>query len=124
VKAARWYLERAYELLARGDPYDAAEKVWAAVKSATEALTSRVLAARVPPKGSGWRIFVKEAFLKAGLSEEEAEKLAAYFIEVRDRLHGACFYGLLYEEGEHKPLMEKARWYVDLIERVLERLPG
>ena len=53
VKAARWYLERAYELLARGDPYDAAEKVWAAVKSATEALTSRVLAARVPPKVRG-----------------------------------------------------------------------
>jgi HEPN domain-containing protein len=124
VKAARWYLERAYELLAHGDPYDAAEKVWAAVKAATEALTIRVLAAPVPPKGSGWRIFVKEAFLKAGLSEEEAEKLAAYFIEVRDRLHGACFYGLLYEENEHKPLMERAKWYIDLVERVLERLPG
>jgi len=124
VKAARWYLERAYELPARGDPYDAAEKVWAAVKSATETLTSRVLAAPVPPKGSGWRIFVKEAFLKAGLSEEEAEKLAAYYIDVRDRLHGACFYGLLYEESEHKPLMERARWYIDLVERVLERLPS
>jgi hypothetical protein len=124
VKAARWYLERAYELPARGDTYDAAENVWAAVKSATETLTSRVLAAPVPPKGSRWRIFVKEAFLKAGLSEEEAEKLAAYYIDIRDRLHGACFYGLLYEEGEHKPLTEKARWYVDLIERVLERLPG
>ena len=67
---------------------------------------------------------MKEAFVKAGLSEEEAEKLAAYYIEVRDRLHGACFCGLLYEESEHKPLMEKAGWYVDLIERVLERLPG
>lgn len=124
VKAARWYLERAYELPARGDPYDAAENVWAAVKSATKTLTSRVLAAPVPTKGSGWRIFVKEAFLKAGLSEEEAEKLAAYYIDVRDRLHGACFYGLLYEESEHKPLMERTRWYIDLVERVLERLPS
>jgi hypothetical protein len=124
VKAARWYLERAYELLARGDPYDAAEKVWAAVKAATEALTVKVLAKRAPPEDWTWRRFVKGAFVKAGLSEEEAEKLAAYYIDVRDRLHGACFYGLLYEEGEHKPLMEKARWYVDLIERVLERLPG
>jgi hypothetical protein len=119
VKAARWYLGRAYELLARGDPYDAAEKVWAAVKTATEALTVKVLAKRAPPEGWTWRRFVK-----AGLSEEETEKLAAYYIDVRDRLHGACFYGLLYEEGEHKPLMEKARWYVDLIERVLERVPG
>jgi len=124
VKAARWYLERAYELLARGDPYDAAEKVWAAVKAATEALTVKVLAKRAPPGDWTWRRFVKEAFVKAGLSEEEAEKLAAYYIDVRDRLHGACFYGLLYEEGEHKPLMKKARWYVDLIERALERLPG
>ena len=119
MKAARWYLERAHELLARGDPYDAAEKVWAAVKTATEALTVKVLAKRAPPEDWTWRRFVK-----AGLSEEEAEKLTAYYIDVRDRLHGACFYGLLYEEGEHKPLMEKARWYVDLIERVLERLPG
>lgn len=53
VKAAPWYLERAYELPARGDPYDAAENVWAAVKSATETLTSRVLAAPVPPKVRG-----------------------------------------------------------------------
>jgi hypothetical protein len=29
---------------------------------------------------------VKEAFLKAGLSEKEAEDLAAYFIDVRKRL--------------------------------------
>jgi len=120
IKAARWHLSQAYELLARGDPYDAAEKVWAAVKAATEALTGRVLAAQAPPKGMRWRSFVEEAFMKAGLGGKEAEELAAYYIDCRDRLHGACFYGLLYEEDEHRPLMEKARWYVDLVERLLE----
>jgi uncharacterized protein (UPF0332 family) len=124
LETARAYLEKALEHLKREDPYDAAEKIWAAVWHATIALTEKHLGSSEPPKGWTWRRFVKEAFVKAGLSEEEAEKLAAYYIDVRDRLHGACFYGLLYEEGEHKPLMEKARWYVDLIERVLERLPG
>ena len=121
IEAAYWHLSQAYELLARGDPYDAAEKVWAAVKAVTEALTSATLGAPAPPEGLGWRRFVKEAFVKAGLSGEEAEELAAYYIEVRDRLHGACFHGLLYEEGEHKPLMERAKWYVDLARRALER---
>ena len=121
IKAAHWYLSQAYELLARGDPYDAAEKVWAAVKAATEALTRATLGAPAPPKGLGWRHFVKEAFVKAGLSEKEAEELAAYYIDARDRLHGACFYGLLYEEAEHKPLVEKAKWYLDSVERALGR---
>jgi hypothetical protein len=39
---------------------------------------------------------------------------------VRDRLHGGCFYGLTYEEVEHRPLMDRAREYVDLIEKLLK----
>jgi HEPN domain-containing protein len=39
LKSARYYLEEARKLLERGDPYDAAEEVWAAVKHATIALT-------------------------------------------------------------------------------------
>ena len=123
MKAARWYLERAYELLARGDPYDAAEKVWAAVKAATEALTVKVLAKRAPPEDWTWKRFVKEAFVKAGLSEREAEELAAYYIEVRKSLQGDCFYGRHYEEPEHKPLMDRAKQYIELVNRLLEKAP-
>lgn len=122
--AARWYLSRAYELLARDDPYGAAEKAWAAVKAATEALTGAVFGVTAPPKGWTWRRFVKEAFAKTGLSEGEAEELAAYYIDARDRLHGACFHGLLYEEAEHKPLVERAKRYVESVERALGMAGG
>jgi HEPN domain-containing protein len=116
---ARYYLEEAYRLLERGDPFDAAEKVWAAVRHATIALTLKVLGEATPPKGLSWRSFVREAFIKAGLSESEASSLASYYIDVRSRLHGGCFYGLTYEEEEHRPLMEKARDYVELVERIV-----
>jgi len=43
LKSARYYLEEARKLLERGDPYDAAEKTWAAVKHATMALTMTTL---------------------------------------------------------------------------------
>jgi len=43
---------------------------------------------------------------------------------VRDRLHGGCFYGLTYEEVEHRPLMDRAREYVDLIEKLLKQHQG
>jgi len=65
VKAARWYPERAYELPARGDPYDAAENVWDTVKSATETLTSRVLAAPVPPERFGVENLCKGSVLES-----------------------------------------------------------
>jgi uncharacterized protein (UPF0332 family) len=119
---ARQYLDEAYRLLERGDPFDAAEKIWAAVKHATIALTIVVLKEAAPSKGVSWRSFVKEAFMKAGLSEEEASKWASYFIDVRKSLHGDCFYGLIYEEEEHRPLMERAREYVDLVDKILKKL--
>jgi HEPN domain-containing protein len=123
LNISRHYLDEAFKLLERGDPFDAAEKIWVAVKHATTALAMRILGEAVPPKGVSWRSFVKQAFLKAGLSEEDASKWASYFIDVRDRLHGGCFYGLTYEEEEHKPLMEKAREYVDLVEELLSQKP-
>lgn len=122
LNMARQYLGEAFKLLERGDPFDAAEKIWAAVKHATTALTTSVLGEAAPPKGVSWRSFVKEAFVKAGLSEEEASKWASYFIDVRSKLHGDCFYGLTYEEEEHRPLMERAGEYVDLVDRILRRL--
>jgi len=121
LNISRHYLDEAFKLLERGDPFDAAEKIWVAVKHATTALAMRILGEAVPPKGVSWRSFVKQAFLKAGLSEEDASKWASYFIDVRDRLHGGCFYGLTYEEEEHKPLMEKAREYIDLVEELLSQ---
>jgi len=119
---ARHYLAEAYKLLERGDSFDAAEKIWAAVKHSTTALTVAVLNEAAPPKGVSWRSFVKEAFMKAGLSEKEASEWASYFIDVRKSLHGDCFYGLIYEEEEHRPLMERAREYVDLIDKILKKL--
>jgi len=119
---ARLYLDDAYKLLERGDPFDAAEKIWVAVKHATTALTIAVLKEAAPPKGVSWRSFVKEAFMKAGLSEDEASKWASYFIDVRKGLHGDCFYGLIYEEEEHRPLMERAREYIDLVDKILKKL--
>jgi len=119
---ARQYLVEAYKLLERGDPFDAAEKIWAAVKHSTTALTIAVLKEAAPSKGVSWRSFVKEAFMKAGLSEDEASKWASYFIDVRKGLHGDCFYGLIYEEEEHRPLMERAREYIDLVDKILKKL--
>jgi uncharacterized protein (UPF0332 family) len=119
---ARQYLVEAYKLLERGDPFDAAEKIWVAVKHSTIALTMAVLKEAAPPKGVSWRSFVKEAFMKVGLNEEEASKWASYFIDVRKGLHGDCFYGLTYEEEEHKPLIERAKEYIDLIDNILEKL--
>ena len=37
LEMAKHYLEEARKRLERGDPYDSAEKVWAAVKHATTA---------------------------------------------------------------------------------------
>ena len=121
LKSARYYLEEARKLLERGDPYDAAEKAWAAVKHATMALTMATLNETAPPKGVSWRAFVKNALIKAGLNEEEASRWTSYYIDVRSKLHGDCFYGLTYEEEEHRPLMDRAREYVELIEKLLRR---
>jgi len=123
LDTAMHYLEEAHKLLERGDPYDACEKVWASIKHATLALTLKTLGETVPPKNVSWRSFVKEAFMKAGLSEEEAGKQASYFIDVRDRLHGGCFYGLTYEDEEHKPLIEKAREYLGIVENLVKKSP-
>jgi hypothetical protein len=60
--------------------------------------------------------------MKADLSEEEASKWASYFIDVGKSLHGDCFYGLIYEEEEHRSLMEKAREYVDPVNKILKKL--
>jgi len=58
------------------------------------------------------------------LNEDEASSWASYYIDVRDRLHGGCFYGLTYEETEHRPLIEKAKDYIDLIEKLLKQRQG
>ena len=114
IETARVYLEKARELLEREDPYDAAEKAWAAIWHATIALAEKYMGSSEPPKGWTWRVFVK-----AGLSKSEAKELAAYYIEVRSKLHGDRFYSRHYEEPEHKPFIERAWEYVSLVERIL-----
>jgi uncharacterized protein (UPF0332 family) len=119
---AKQHLGEAYKLLEHGDPYDACEKVWASIKHSTIALTMAVLKEAAPLKKVSWRSFIKEVFMRTGLSEEEASEWASYFIDVRKGLHGDCFYGLIYEEEEHRPLMERAREYIDLVHKILKKL--
>jgi HEPN domain-containing protein len=119
IEAARSYVRRAAELLKAGDLPNAAEKAWAAVRSATTALALRTRGTPAKPEGVAWREFVRGVLMGAGLSEEEASRWAAYFIDARDRLHGACFYGLQCEEPEHRPLIERAGEYVSLVEKLL-----
>jgi hypothetical protein len=42
-------------------------------------------------------------------------------MDVRRSLHGDCFYGLYYEESEHKPLIERAPQYVNLVAELVKR---
>jgi len=91
------------------------------VKTATMALTLKFLGRSTPPEGVYWRDFIAQAFVKAGLPKDEAEKKASYYIDVRDRLHGACFYGMIYEEIEHKPLIEKAKEYISSLKELIKR---
>jgi plasmid stabilization system protein ParE len=124
TRAARRYVRRAAELLKAGDLPDAAERAWAAVRSATTALALRTRGTPSKPEGMAWREFVKDVLVRAGLGEGEASRWAAYSIDARDRLHGACFYGLQCKEPEHRPLIERAGEYVSLVERLLRRWPA
>jgi hypothetical protein len=49
---AKQYLGEVFKFLEREDPFDAAEKVWAAVRHATTALAMRILGEVAPPKES------------------------------------------------------------------------
>jgi len=115
--------ERAYEaclrLLEEGDHFDACEKAWAAVESATQALTLRWLGRTEPPRGTSWREFVASTFVKAGAPEGEARELAAFFVEARGRLHGECFYGQIFEEAEHVPLIRGVEKYLARVRALL-----
>jgi hypothetical protein len=42
---------------------------------------------------------------------------------VRGKLHGDCFYGLFYEEPEHRPLTERAKHYVELVAGLVGKAP-
>jgi len=73
--------EACLRLLEEGDHFDACEKAWAAVESATRALTLRWLGRAEPLWGTSWREFVASAFARAGAPEGEARELAAFFGE-------------------------------------------
>ncbi|RLE54263.1 MAG: hypothetical protein DRJ40_11375 [Thermoprotei archaeon] len=83
------------------------------------ALTLKYMGRTVPPRGVSWRKFVMEAFLRARVTVDEATSWAQYFIDVRDRLHGACFYGFMYEEDEHRQLVERAGEYLKRVRELV-----
>jgi len=58
IEIAEYYLLEARRLMERGDVHDAAEKVWAAVRSATQALTAKLMRTVAPPRGVTWREFI------------------------------------------------------------------
>jgi len=124
VEFAEAYMSRALELLGKGNPYDAAEKLWASVRRVTLALTELALGRVAPERGETWRAFIARALRVAGLESGRAEELALVFVEVRDRLHGAVFYGAVYEEQEHKPVFEKGFEYVRVVAGLVSRLAG
>ncbi|MEM3974495.1 MAG: PaREP1 family protein [Ignisphaera sp.] len=119
LEAAWGCYGKAMELLSGGDPYDAAEKVWEAVWHATLALAEKYMGSTKPPERVTWREFVKSALVRAGLDEGEAGEWAAFFIDVRSRLHGEVFFARWYEEEEHRRPMERAGDYLRLVERLL-----
>jgi len=65
LKISRHYLAEAFKLLERGDPFDAAEKVWVAVKHATTALAMRIFKGGRTPKGSFTEIICKTSISKS-----------------------------------------------------------
>lgn len=119
LKIAKSLLPVGFMLLEKGFPFDAAKKIWDAVRLATRALTLTYLGRNEPAKGRTWRDFVKTALLEAGLNEAEASSWADYFITARASLLGECFLAHIYEEEEHKSIMQKAKEYVVLIEKLV-----
>ena len=116
-KALKFH-EEGIKLFEQRNYADACEKIWVSIKFATQALAKKYLG-RVEPVEESWRNFVYKAFRKAGLAEEKAKEQANYFIKVRAKLHGECFYGTFYEEAEHKPLIEKSVKYLELVKKLL-----
>jgi len=119
AKAEQFY-EAGLRLLEEGDHFDACEEAWAVVKSAAQALTLRWLGRTEPPRGTSWREFVAKAFMRAGVPEGEAWELAAFFVEARGRLHGECFYGQIFEEKEHEPLIRSVRKFLDRVKELVK----
>lgn len=121
LRMADEYQSKGMKLFSKNDYPDSAEKIWASIKTGTMALTQKYLGRTSPREGEYWRDFIAQAFIKAGVNKEEAEKKAEYFVDARGKLHGECFYGLFYEEREHKPLIEGSKDYLNDIKKLLKQ---
>jgi len=120
LRMADEYYRKGMELFSKKDYADAAEKIWASIKTATMALTEKYLGRTAPSGDEYWRDFVASGFIGAGVSKEEAGRRAEYFVDARGKLHGECFYGLFYEEREHKPLIESSKDYLADVKKLLK----
>ncbi|HID18008.1 TPA: hypothetical protein EYP27_00520 [Candidatus Bathyarchaeota archaeon] len=110
--------------LFRIHPWNACEKVWGGIWNSTRALLKRMGLAEEPPKGITWRSYLEEVFMKYGLGKDEARDMAGIFIDARKKLHGACFYGGLYEEGEDDVMARTiCKKYILKICELLKRKP-
>lgn len=118
LERAHEYYSQCESLIRSGDYYDACEKAWAAAYFAIRALGLRYLGRETPPKGRTWREFVEEALQSAGV--KDVKNWAELFTKLRGKLHGECFYGTIYEEPEHLPLIKRTSELLELVERLLK----
>jgi HEPN domain-containing protein len=126
------YYTKAREEFERGEYEKACEAAWGAVNLATRALCLKFLGrespptreikcdevvyqAHVPPVSE----FVQQALIKAGIPEPEAERLANFYLLVREGLHGRAFYGADYESQTHRSLFERVPEYLKTVAGLL-----
>jgi len=110
---------KAMEELKEGKYINACEDVWGSVKAITSAILLKETGSVDRPKDVTWRDYLRDVFIKAGLDPGKAEELANFFKEVQAELHGRCFYGWEWDEVEHRPLIERAKYYVELLKELI-----
>ena len=116
---AKEHYREGIELLKK-HPHKACESVWRAVDRLTRAVCLKYLGRESPTNGETWREFIKSCLVKAGLPNKDANDLAKTFLAIRGELHGRCLYGGIYDEKEHKDIIENlTRKYIEKLMKLL-----
>ncbi|OYT39526.1 MAG: hypothetical protein B6U89_03995 [Desulfurococcales archaeon ex4484_58] len=118
-------LNEGLEFLKKNIWWNSAEKIWGAVKIVTDELSKMVkgkpLSAK--PRNITARKYVEELLLNIGFTEEEAKEYSSIYIDVRDRLHGAVFYGRVYVD-EMNEIVDRAVKYCKVLSKKLREKIG